>query len=164
MTIYDVKIWICRIVRSLSFFAWRDLVFDAARVEWKFGRNDDGSAIDWTEWADLRDDLRETGSLRKPEELSAVATGSGSLSNAMLNEQECAEELYRAACVVMRMRYQPDPDCWFNLQSTAARFDAANQARRNAEIPRQSQHNDPFPSAAKYRAALALYYSKQASR
>ena len=44
----------------------KDLAFNAARIEWKFGRNDDGSLRDWTEWRELRDDIEKSGiELRK---------------------------------------------------------------------------------------------------
>lgn len=41
----------------------------ATRVEWKFGRNDDGSPKDWTEWNDLRESLGER--VRRPQELAS---------------------------------------------------------------------------------------------
>lgn len=61
--------FIKRGVRRLSRFAWGEMLWDVSRVEWKYGRNDDGSAKNWTEWDNVRDHLREAGSLRKPEEL-----------------------------------------------------------------------------------------------
>ena len=43
------------------------LRFAAARVEWKYGRNDDGTPKRWKEWDDLREALGEH--VRQPHEL-----------------------------------------------------------------------------------------------
>ena len=53
-----------RAVRRLSRFAWRDMLWDVARVESKYGRHDDGRVKDWTEWENVREHLREAGALR----------------------------------------------------------------------------------------------------
>lgn len=60
-----------RMVRWMSRWAWSDLIYDAARVEWKYGRYDSGAPKQWDEWENLRDDLREIGALRQPCELDA---------------------------------------------------------------------------------------------
>jgi hypothetical protein len=59
-----------RIVRRLSRFAWAEVMHDVARVEWKYGRNDDGLTKDWTEWDCIRVHLIEAGRLRKAKELT----------------------------------------------------------------------------------------------
>ena len=46
-----------------------ELLFDVARAEWKFGRNNDGSPKNWTEWNNIREHLKKFNALRKPEEL-----------------------------------------------------------------------------------------------
>jgi hypothetical protein len=56
-------------VRRLSRFAWSEMLWDVSRVEWKYGRNDDGSPKNWDEWNNVRDHLQEHRSLRRPEEL-----------------------------------------------------------------------------------------------
>lgn len=43
------------------------LAFAAARVEWKYGRTDDGKPKDWKEWNDLRECLGDR--VRQPQEL-----------------------------------------------------------------------------------------------
>ena len=53
-----------RLVRLLSRWAWEDFLFSVGRVEWKYGRTDDGKPKDWTEWEDVRDGLREIGRFR----------------------------------------------------------------------------------------------------
>lgn len=58
-----------KLIRRLTRFAWDDFLYDVARVEWKYGRNDNGTPKQWTEWVHVRDHLREVKSLRKPEEL-----------------------------------------------------------------------------------------------
>lgn len=60
--------YIKRIIRRLSRFAWDEMLRDVGRVEWKFGRGDDGKPKDWTEWNNLRDHLREAGRLLQPQE------------------------------------------------------------------------------------------------
>ena len=45
------------------------MLWDVARVEWKFGRYDDGKPKNWDEWENVREHLAEHGALRKPEEL-----------------------------------------------------------------------------------------------
>ena len=50
-----------RVVRRLSRFAWRDMLWDVARVESKYGRYDDGRVKDWVEWENVREHLREEG-------------------------------------------------------------------------------------------------------
>lgn len=63
-----------RLVRRLSRFAWDDMLFDVGRVEWKYGRMDDGQPKDWTEWNSVRAHLRESGMLRQPQELDSPNT------------------------------------------------------------------------------------------
>jgi hypothetical protein len=46
------------------------MLFDVARVEWKYGRNDDGLTKDWSEWHNIRVHLIESGRLRQPKELN----------------------------------------------------------------------------------------------
>ncbi len=60
---------VTRLVRRLSLFAWEEMLWDVSRVEWKYGRTDDGKPKDWDEWNNVRDHLREVKRLRKPEEL-----------------------------------------------------------------------------------------------
>ena len=60
-----------RLVRRLSRFAWDDMLFDVGRVEWKYGRTDDGRPKDWTEWNYVRAHLREAGKLRQPQEFDS---------------------------------------------------------------------------------------------
>ena len=50
-------------VRRFSRFAWSDMLFDVGRVEWKYGRNDNGTPKDWEEWNAVRVHLREAGEL-----------------------------------------------------------------------------------------------------
>ena len=59
-----------RIVRRLTKWAWDEMLFDVSRVEWKYGRLDDGSPKNWNEWNNIRDHLREFGKLRRPQELN----------------------------------------------------------------------------------------------
>lgn len=54
-----------KIVRSLTKFAWSDFLYDVSLVEWKFGRNDDGSHKDWSEWRRIQQHLKEMEMLRK---------------------------------------------------------------------------------------------------
>ena len=54
-----------RVVRRLSRFAWRDMLWDVARVESKYGWHDNGSPKDWVEWVNIREHLREAGELRR---------------------------------------------------------------------------------------------------
>jgi hypothetical protein len=46
-----------------------ELRFAAARVEWKYGRTDDGKPKNWVEWNDLRDSLGEH--VRQPHEIES---------------------------------------------------------------------------------------------
>lgn len=63
-----IKSLICYFIRRLSRFAWEEMLFDVGRVEWKYGRNDNGTPVDWTEWNNVRNHLIETGRLRQPQE------------------------------------------------------------------------------------------------
>lgn len=58
-----------KLVRKLTSFAWKEMLWDVSRVEWKFGRNEDGSPKDWDEWNNIREHLVENGSLRQPKEI-----------------------------------------------------------------------------------------------
>jgi hypothetical protein len=58
-----------RLVRRLSRFAWEEMLRDVGRVEWKYGRTDDGKPKNWDEWNLVRAHLREAGKLRQPQEL-----------------------------------------------------------------------------------------------
>jgi hypothetical protein len=58
-----------RLVRRLSRFAWEEMLWDVGRVEWKYGRTDDGKPKNWDEWNNVRAHLREAGKLRQPQEL-----------------------------------------------------------------------------------------------
>jgi hypothetical protein len=60
-----------RLVRRLSAWAWEEMLFDVGRVEWKYGRTDDGKPKNWTEWNNVRVHLREAGKLRQPQELDS---------------------------------------------------------------------------------------------
>ena len=55
----------CYMVRALTRFAWKNVLFDVGRVEWKFGRHDDNSPKDWVEWSNIRAHLKESGQLWK---------------------------------------------------------------------------------------------------
>ena len=57
-----------KLIRALSKFAWDDFLFDVSRVEWKYGRYDNGKAKNWTEWENIRLYLKELNALRRPEE------------------------------------------------------------------------------------------------
>jgi hypothetical protein len=57
------------ITRRLTLWAWEEVVFNIARIESKYGRYDNRSPKNWTEWNNVRDNLRELNRLRKPEEL-----------------------------------------------------------------------------------------------
>ena len=57
------------IIRKLTAWAWDEMLFDVGRVEWKYGRTDDGKPKRWDEWDNVRDHLREAGKLRQPQEL-----------------------------------------------------------------------------------------------
>lgn len=56
-------------------------------------------------------------------------------SAALVREQDAANELYEAACCLMRYK---EADQWHNLENAAHRFNAARQARINDEIMRQN--------------------------
>lgn len=58
-----------RFVRLLSRWAWEDFLYDVGRVEMKYGRLDDGTPKDWTEWSNVRDGLREMKRIRSPWEI-----------------------------------------------------------------------------------------------
>lgn len=62
--------WFKRLVRRLSRFAWEDMLWDVARVEWKYGRYDNGKPKNWTEWNNVRDHITESKIIRKPQELT----------------------------------------------------------------------------------------------
>lgn len=62
--------WFKRLVRRLSRFAWEDMLWDVARVEWKYGRWDNGKPKNWTEWNNVREHITELGIIRKPKELT----------------------------------------------------------------------------------------------
>ena len=66
--------WVQRLVRRLSAWAWDEMLFDVGRVEWKYGRNDNGTPKNWTEWNNVRVHLREAGKLRQPQELDSPNT------------------------------------------------------------------------------------------
>ena len=55
--------------RRLTLWAWEEVVFNVARVEWKFGRHNNGRPKKWKEWDNVRDNLRELKRLRQPQEL-----------------------------------------------------------------------------------------------
>ena len=55
--------------RRLTLWAWEEVVFNIARVECKYGRYDNGRPKNWTEWNNVRDNLRELKRLRQPQEL-----------------------------------------------------------------------------------------------
>ena len=57
------------ITRRLTLWAWDEVVFNIARVEWKFGRHNNGRPKNWKEWDNVRDNLRELKKLRQPHEL-----------------------------------------------------------------------------------------------
>ena len=57
------------IIRRLTLWAWEEVVFNIARVEWKFGRYDNGYPKNWEEWNNVRDNLGELKRLRQPQEL-----------------------------------------------------------------------------------------------
>jgi hypothetical protein len=57
------------ITRRLTLWAWEEVVFNVARVEWKFGRHNNGRPKNWKEWNNVRDNLRELKRLRQPQEL-----------------------------------------------------------------------------------------------
>jgi len=63
--------WVQRLVRRLSAWAWDEMLWDVGRVEWKYGRTDDGKPKNWTEWNNIRVHLREAGKLRQPQELDS---------------------------------------------------------------------------------------------
>lgn len=73
--------WVQRLVRRLSAWAWDEMLLDVARVEWKFGRNDNGQPKNWTEWDNVRGHLRAAGRLRKPQELVPRTTELSDLPN-----------------------------------------------------------------------------------
>lgn len=66
-----------------------------------------------------------------------LATGSDEVASAIVEDQECAADLYQAARTLMR--YRDVPECWTNLQNAAMRWNAAMQARRNAELTKSHQ-------------------------
>jgi hypothetical protein len=66
--------WVQRLVRRLSRFAWQEMLWDVGRVEWKYGRTDDGKPKNWDEWNNVRAHLREAGKLRQPQELDLPNT------------------------------------------------------------------------------------------
>lgn len=60
------------LVRRLSAWAWDDMLFDVGRVEWKYGRNENGTPKNWTEWNNVRVHLREAGKLRQPQDFKRI--------------------------------------------------------------------------------------------
>jgi hypothetical protein len=64
--------WVQRLVRRLSAWVWDEMLFDVSRVEWKYGRNDNGEPKNWTEWNNVRVHLRQAGRLRQPQELDSM--------------------------------------------------------------------------------------------
>jgi hypothetical protein len=74
-------------VRRLSKFAWGEMLWDVGRVEWKYGRTDEGLPKNWTEWDNVRDHLREAGTLRRPEELEQGGRGPDMTHDAILVEK-----------------------------------------------------------------------------
>lgn len=60
-----------RLVRRLSAWAWHDFLFDVGRVEWRYGRDQNGAAKDWAGWNAVREHLREAGQLRNADELDS---------------------------------------------------------------------------------------------
>lgn len=56
-------------------------------------------------------------------------------SAALVQEQNAANELYQAACCLMRYKESAQ---WHNLENAAQRFNAARQSRINDEIMRQN--------------------------
>lgn len=69
--------WVQRLARRLSAWAWDEMLFDVGRVEWKYGRNDNGQPKNWTEWNNVRAHLREAGKLRQPQELDSPSSQAG---------------------------------------------------------------------------------------
>jgi hypothetical protein len=59
-----------KLIRRLTKFAWKEFLWDVSRVEWKFGRTNEGLPKDWDEWNNIREHLRELNSLRQPQELN----------------------------------------------------------------------------------------------
>ena len=59
---YSAEMLLQHLVRRYNALAW-----DASRVEWKYGRTDDGKPKEWPEWDNLRDSLAEY--VRQPREL-----------------------------------------------------------------------------------------------
>ena len=59
---YSAEMLLQHLVRRYNALAW-----DASRVEWKYGRLDNGSLKNWQEWNNLRDSLAEY--VRQPQEL-----------------------------------------------------------------------------------------------
>ena len=59
---YSAEMLLQHLVRRYNALAW-----DASRVEWKYGRFDDGTPKEWPEWDNLRDSLAEY--VRQPQEL-----------------------------------------------------------------------------------------------
>lgn len=49
-------------------FAWADMLYDVARVEWKYGRNDlpfgKEELKDYSEWNNVREHLKENNAMR----------------------------------------------------------------------------------------------------
>lgn len=56
-------------------------------------------------------------------------------SAALVRELDAANELYQAACSLMRYK---ESDQWHNLENAAHRFNAASQSRINDDIMRQN--------------------------
>jgi hypothetical protein len=63
------RVLLQRFVRLLSAWAWKEMLWDVGRVEWKYGRTEDGTPKYWEEWNNIRVHLREAGKLRQPQEL-----------------------------------------------------------------------------------------------
>lgn len=59
-----------KLVRSLSSWAWEEMLLDVSLAEWKFGRRDDGKPKDWSEWNNIRAHLHDSGYLRNSDELN----------------------------------------------------------------------------------------------
>jgi hypothetical protein len=62
------------------------------------------------------------------------------MNKSIVQEQEAANDLSRAACTLMR--YKEEKHLWQNLENAVNRFDAARQARLNDMMTQQNREEE----------------------
>lgn len=59
-----------KLIRKFTKFAWGDLIYDVSRVEYKYGRRDNGQILDYHEWNQIRLHLLELNAIKAKDELN----------------------------------------------------------------------------------------------